>query len=384
MTTEGIRKVAVIGGGLGGLSAARALRCLKLLDVHVCLYEKRCSPHLNFDRGIGIWPDAQKALKEIKVEIPEHEHVPPAHYRSKRGYILSQPSTFNNVRVWTMSEQALVENYMKTLEEDEKVTFFFGETVTKVHQTSEESVRIYSNWDSIRDFDLVIMADGYNSHYRVPLDDKIEHNVRCISGISTMEIEKPFETLGELNFRIAVVPLKQGCFWFVNIPFDAFPDMEEDLEAVISQLETRMYNWHKPIPDVLANTLRHTLQERATYPTDQEDIDSFHQDRVVLIGDAAHRIGINLAQGGSMAIEDGVTIAHCIGNYKELETAHYVYEQGRRTRHRNMRRVTKFTNWLATKKAGFLFSRAMWFVPHSINVSIFHRALNYSLGYLHG
>jgi 2-polyprenyl-6-methoxyphenol hydroxylase-like FAD-dependent oxidoreductase len=116
-----LQRVAVIGGGLAGLTAARGLRVFgKDLDVY--LYEKRSSPLLQVDQGIGIWPEAQENLEDLKIKIPEYKEIRPAYYTSKRGFILSRLSDFEPTYVHTMSQQQLVQNFYDTL--DEGIIFF--------------------------------------------------------------------------------------------------------------------------------------------------------------------------------------------------------------------------------------------------------------------
>jgi 2-polyprenyl-6-methoxyphenol hydroxylase-like FAD-dependent oxidoreductase len=59
----------------------------------------------------------------------------------------------------------------------------------------------------------------------------------------------------------------------------------------------------------------------------------WHRDRMIIIGDAAHAASPTSGQGASMAIEDGVELARCLGdNSDDPEAAFAAYERLRRER----------------------------------------------------
>jgi 2-polyprenyl-6-methoxyphenol hydroxylase-like FAD-dependent oxidoreductase len=72
-----------------------------------------------------------------------------------------------------------------------------------------------------------------------------------------------------------------------------------------------------------------TPQERVfrTDICDRPPIASWSRGRVTLIGDAAHPTTPNLGQGGCMAIEDAVTLAHCLATSDSHEAAFSAYER---------------------------------------------------------
>ena len=57
------RKIAVVGGGLAGLTVSKALR--HFAGAQVFLYERKSSPLIPVDRGIGIWPLAKECLRDL-------------------------------------------------------------------------------------------------------------------------------------------------------------------------------------------------------------------------------------------------------------------------------------------------------------------------------
>ncbi|GAB1508157.1 FAD-dependent oxidoreductase [Actinophytocola sp. KF-1] len=61
-------------------------------------------------------------------------------------------------------------------------------------------------------------------------------------------------------------------------------------------------------------------------------VPTWHRDRMVIIGDAAHATSPASGQGASMAIEDAVTLAKCLRDIKDVPTAFSRYESLRRER----------------------------------------------------
>jgi 2-polyprenyl-6-methoxyphenol hydroxylase-like FAD-dependent oxidoreductase len=56
----------------------------------------------------------------------------------------------------------------------------------------------------------------------------------------------------------------------------------------------------------------------------------WHNDRMVLVGDAAHAASPAAAQGASMALEDAVALAHALREHADPATAFAAYEARRR------------------------------------------------------
>lgn len=68
--------------------------------------------------------------------------------------------------------------------------------------------------------------------------------------------------------------------------------------------------------------IRHTEHIFAGWITyDLPSVPTWHGDRVVIIGDAAHAVSPSAGQGASMAIEDGVILAMCVRDLPDLPRA---------------------------------------------------------------
>jgi 2-polyprenyl-6-methoxyphenol hydroxylase-like FAD-dependent oxidoreductase len=97
-----------------------------------------------------------------------------------------------------------------------------------------------------------------------------------------------------------------------------------------AELLRRFGSWPDPIPDLLSAVpadavLRHDLYDLPPLPT-------FVRGKVALLGDAAHAMTPNLGQGACQALEDAVTLAHCLDGTPDVAAALRSYDLLRRPR----------------------------------------------------
>jgi 2-polyprenyl-6-methoxyphenol hydroxylase-like FAD-dependent oxidoreductase len=138
--------------------------------------------------------------------------------------------------------------------------------------------------------------------------------------------------------------IKQGdgpVFWF-----DSFPLPEEEAVA-------------RPNPQALAAMTRilhatdpHPIAEIAAaidsvprgYPVfDMAHLPRWHEDRVVLLGDAAHAVSPHAGQGASLAIEDAVVLAACLDARPGIDQAFAAYQALRQARAEHVVRISRYT-----------------------------------------
>ncbi|MFF6915092.1 FAD-dependent monooxygenase [Streptomyces sp. NPDC012466] len=160
--------------------------------------------------------------------------------------------------------------------------------------------------------DLVVGADGVRSAVRGTLFPR--HPGTVYSGFTTWRVVIPVpgarfashETWGRGRLW-GTHPLKDGRVYAYAAALTPAGGRAPDDEK--SELLRRFGDWHDPIPAVLAATrpedvLRHDVHHVA------EPLPAYHQGRVALLGDAAHAMPPSLGQGGNQAIEDAIVLAH--------------------------------------------------------------------------
>ena len=112
-------------------------------------------------------------------------------------------------------------------------------------------------------------------------------------------------------------------YWFAVLNAPEGAREPNSLEVV-----TRHFaHWAEPVPRLLAST--RPEQVIRTDIHDRPPVPSWSRGPVTLLGDAAHPTTPNLGQGGSMAIEDAVVLAHALERAPSLAEALAEYERRR-------------------------------------------------------
>ncbi|MEV7992269.1 FAD-dependent oxidoreductase [Streptomyces sp. NPDC086077] len=166
--------------------------------------------------------------------------------------------------------------------------------------------------DGAWDADLVVASDGVDSAVRPVLFPR--HPGPAYAGFTTWRVVIPVpgaefashETWGRGRIW-GTHPLKDGRVYAyaaaVTPPGRRAPDDEK------AELLRLFGDWHDPVPAVLAaarpeDVLRHDVHHLA------EPLPAYHRGRVALLGDAAHAMPPTLGQGGNQAVEDAIVLAH--------------------------------------------------------------------------
>ncbi|QSE83285.1 FAD-dependent monooxygenase [Rhodococcus koreensis] len=80
----------------------------------------------------------------------------------------------------------------------------------------------------------------------------------------------------------------------------------------------------------IVEATEHIIGSWSTY--DLPTVPTWRNERMVIIGDAAHATSPSSGQGASMAIEDAVVLARCLREYRDTAVALAAYETARRAR----------------------------------------------------
>lgn len=199
------------------------------------------------------------------------------------------------------------------------------------------------------DGDLLVGADGLHSVTRTVLDPqapKPRHLGLLNVGGYAHGLKLPGEP-GAAHFVFGrrcffgyfIHPDRDEIWWFANPPSRREPSRRELLAITTEQWRARLNTLFDgdtgPMLDIIAAT-EHIFPGWNTY--DFPHVPVWHNDRMVIIGDAVHATSPSSGQGASLAIEDAVVLAKCLRDIPEPGAAFAAF---RRLRQERVERVVR-------------------------------------------
>jgi 2-polyprenyl-6-methoxyphenol hydroxylase-like FAD-dependent oxidoreductase len=306
-------RVLIIGGGIGGLTAAIALRRRGI----ECEVYERATALAEVGAGISLWPNALKALDQLglKGRLDALSFVAETGaLRSADGAVLSRTSAREFVSRFgggvTVFHRAELLDALLTAASG--IPIHLSQELKNFVEDGREVTIEFTNGARARG-DLLVGADGLRSTVRSRLG--IPGALRY-SGYTAWRGIAPFatadliagETLG-CGRRFGLVPIiGNRVYWYAA---DNVVEGEYEPEASAKARLTRMFErWHPPIPAVIAATEAAMILRNDIF--DRDPVGRWGAGRVTLLGDAAHPMTPNLGQGACQAIEDALVLARSI------------------------------------------------------------------------
>jgi len=358
--------IIVVGGGLGGLTAALAL-AQRGFAVNVL---EGAAEFGAIGFGIQFGPNVFHALDRIGVSaaVLEKADSPPAvvmidalngkevtrvatgtpafRARFRYPYIIIHRIDLHNV-------------LLEACRREPRITLVPDALVTRFDDSGDSVSAMTEDGRSFQGAAL-IGADGIRSRTRAQLfadGDPLPNGFMAFRTIVPMaevtaDVQRDVVALwGGPGFHIVHYPLRHGTLFNVVAVFRRTAQSERGDEAAYrAELEAVYHDAHPTMKALLAML---DLRRRQAVG-DRDPIRHWHKGRVVLLGDAAHPTLQSLAQGACMAIEDGVCLADCIADANgDYEAAFRRYENARGLR---TARVT-------------LESRSIWEVYHADGIA---------------
>jgi salicylate hydroxylase len=338
-------RVAIVGGGIGGLSAA--LFCRRAGLRQVAIYEQS-SELREIGAGIQVAPNAVRLLRRLGLgdalaQVAVRLEGGWEFRRWQDGRVLfSQPLGDTSERLFGEPYYVVHRGHLLDLLHDAvpEEWIHLGHRCTTVDEAGDEVVVRFASGAEAR-ADVVIGADGIHSAVH---DAILAPTPATFSGLSAYRALVPAEAAPELARRpvttlwlgpdrhLVHYPVSAGRE--INIvgctPARDFAEESWTADGRVEDLAAEYAGWDECVQRLIA-AIPHTKQY-AFY--DREPLERWTVGRVALMGDAAHPMMPFFAQGASQAIEDGVVLAWCLAGASPagVEDALARYEALRRER----------------------------------------------------
>lgn len=344
-------KIAIVGAGIGGLTAAALLN---EQGHEVKIFEKN-SQVSEVGAGIGIGGnvieklgkhDLAKGIKNVGQVIDTMEVL------DDKNNMLSKMKLKKNTVNLTMTRQSLID-IIKSYVPNQMI--FTNHHVTDIDNGALK-VTLHFETQEQESFDLCIGADGIHAKTRevtVPNSKPIYQGYTVFRGL-VEDVDIKHTNIAKEYWskkgRVGIVPLLNNqAYWFISIN--------------AKEKDTKMQSYGKPHLQArfnhFPNEVRKILDKQSETDIllhdiyDLNPLKTFIYQRIVLLGDAAHATTPNMGQGAGQAMEDAIILANCIASY-DFDEALQRYDK---LRVKHTKKVT-----LRSRKIGKIAQRRNRFV----------------------
>lgn len=317
-------KVAIIGGGIGGLTTALAL-LKNNLDVTIYESATEIKP---VGAGIIMANNAMQVFDKLGIR----QKIEKAGHKISTITITDpQLKTLSDVQLDTFERKYGVYNtaihradlQMILAEEIGFENIKLSKRLSKIEQGNGYQLTFEDG--SFVNTDVVIGADGIKSVVRQQVFNigKLRSSKqKCWRGVSE------FDWTAKYNHQAVEAWGKGKRFGFVRINDQKvywYAVVNENLVKNPNHLAELFADFNPEVPRMISETPKEKIFVNDII--DLEPIYQWQKDRVCLIGDAAHATTPNMGQGACQAIEDAYVIGKLFGEGKNVDEVFKQYEE---------------------------------------------------------
>jgi salicylate hydroxylase len=330
-------RVAIVGGGIGGLAAANAL-LQRDMEVHV--YEQ-ASALTEVGAGVAIQPNGIRMLRRLGLgdELTRYgARWRDPQFRRADGTLVASmwsPKAAHEIEFYGMHRADLLGMLVDPLPEE---IIKVGYRCIGFEQDEGWATLAFEN-GARATADVVIAADGIHStlqHFVVPPSPPLFSGSIAYRGvIPAASVSWPPGAMrnwlgGGKHFLVYPVRADELINYVGFVPADR--QMVESWSAPgdPNALAREFSGWDRMVEAIIAQvtaTFRWGLYDREPLP-------HWTRGRLTLLGDAAHPMLPHVGQGANQAIEDAVALAAVLGHadHSSVPRALQIYESLRRER----------------------------------------------------
>jgi 2-polyprenyl-6-methoxyphenol hydroxylase-like FAD-dependent oxidoreductase len=330
-----MKKVLIIGSGIGGCAAAIAF---SQIGWKVTVLEK-FSNIFTEGAGILLYSNALKSLDELNVfdQICDNGCVMKGNtlfydenslLLGSVGYRSIDSKYPAYVGIDRQKFLEILYNRAKTLGAD----FQFNKLVLDCNQDENKISVTCSDNDSYLDNDLLIAADGTNSRIRNMIWKDSESMYSGFGLYHSMHDIHPNVaekiTVVMPDKRFGIIPMSKNKMYLwgsIREPIKKHIDKKDQPAAMHNEFKNLSGFIKEIIDDIDDGTYVHyTSVEEVSVNTD------WHKDKIVLLGDAAHASLPFMAQGAAMAMQDACVLTRSLSKHETVEDALIEYKNTRK------------------------------------------------------
>ncbi len=342
----GSTEIAVIGGGVGGLTAALAL-ARRGFDVAV--YEQ-AQELGEVGAGLHVSPNGVKVLHALGLEqelakvAARPRSIVTRHYATGVAYFENAfDDAFDalfGAPFCSLHRADLLAILANAVTAQSRVRLTLDARAVRVDEDHAGASVAFEDGSRVS-ATAVVAADGVHSRLRANMHGgiltKFTGHVAYRGMAATAELP---DGLVEPKFNIWVgpgrhfvaYPVRRGELinYVALVEEEGWTEESWTTKADKSVLAAAFERWHETVRALVGHTLRGQCYKWALLGRDP--LPYWSTERVTLLGDAAHPMVPYLAQGAVMAIEDAWVLAACLAGGPDPATAFGNYERVRRDR----------------------------------------------------
>jgi salicylate hydroxylase len=370
-------RIAIAGGGVGGMAAAIALQ---KQGASVQIFEQaRAYGRIGAD--VNLTPNAVHALDRLGIGAALRRTAARPEFRISRmwdtGAETSRLPMSSAAEEKFGAPQLTIHraDLLRALEDAlAPGTLRLGAKVRNIEQSGDGAALLLESGERI-EADVLIGADGIHSVVRHALFGPDHPR---FTGLVSWRATCPRAAVANLpnldsftkwwgptpDRQIVTFPLSLGeeIFVFATTPKEDWTEEGWTLRGDIQELRAAYADFHpeaRALLDACAETTRSALHVR-------EPMERWSKGHVTILGDAAHPMVPFMAQGACMAIEDAIVLSRALENARgaDVPAALEAYETARRERTARVQRGSLANDWLKEGgNADWVYGYDAWAVP---------------------
>jgi 2-polyprenyl-6-methoxyphenol hydroxylase-like FAD-dependent oxidoreductase len=332
--------IGILGGGIGGLSTAIAL---KQEGFDVTIYERFSKP-TEIGAGIVCWPNASFVLEKLGVLDRVSKVSGSLDYMNRFSNTgesigsldINELSHLMNYPSYSIIRKDLMGILIKRSIEL-NIDIHYDHDVIELSDKNISTSVHFRNGHMIQP-DIIIGADGrmksLTRKYVNGSNNPIYQGF--INWVGVFENDKAhFSNLSVSDYwgtgeRFGIVPVSNTrAYWAGGVVCEN--TNERNPEHYKSELNSIFIDWPDPISTIINKTPNSSINK--IYVHDHDPIDLWHKNNVVLLGDAAHSPLPTSGQGACQALEDAWHLTKCLkDNINDISRAFTLFTELRKAK----------------------------------------------------